>query len=313
MTTMLLRRLVQAVIVLFIVTVIVFLIMHLIPGDPAQIMLGSTATQEQIDALRHQMGLDKPLVVQYFLWLGNVLHGNLGTSIFYNQPVTQLLAVRLPITLQLGLYSLVVSLILGIPAGIIAAVKRGTFIDSIVIFLSNAGVAIPVFWLAILGVYVFSLKLGWLPVQGWVSPFENFGEGVRYLVMPVLVLATLPLSSFARQTRSSMLEVIRQDYIRTARAKGLKENVVILRHALRNALIPVITLLGISLAGIIGGAVLVEQVFNIPGMGRLLVQAILGKDYILVQGSVLIIGAIVVLINLATDIAYTYVDPRIKG
>jgi peptide/nickel transport system permease protein len=287
------------------------MIMQLLPGDPARIMLGSDATQEQIDFLRKEMGLDQPLPVQYLHWLGNVLQGDLGKSIFYKDAVSSTIATRLPITFQLGIYSLLLSLLIGIPAGVLAAVKRGTAVDSTIVFLSNSGIAIPSFWLAVLGVYVFSMKMGLLPVQGYVSPLEDFGESFKHMVMPVIVLAMAPLASLTRQTRSAMLEVIRQDYIRTARSKGLKEGIVIVRHALRNALIPIITLLGLSLGHIVGGSVFIESVFNIPGMGRLLVQSILTQDYIVVQGCVLIIAAVVAIVNLIVDITYSYVDPRI--
>ncbi|MED4601611.1 ABC transporter permease [Paenibacillus validus] len=311
MATFILRRLLQTVIVLLIVTMLVFLIMQLLPGDPARIMLGSEATQEQIDLLREEMGLDQPLPVQYLHWLGNVLQGDLGKSLYYKDAVTGTIATRLPITLQLGIYSLLLALLIGIPAGVIAAVKRGSAWDSAVLLISNSGISIPSFWLAILGVYLFSMQLGWLPVQGYVSPWEDFGESVKHMLMPIFVLALASLASIARQTRSAMLEVIRQDYIRTARSKGSKERLVIVKHALRNALIPIITLLGLQLGHIVGGMVFIESVFNIPGMGRLIVQSILNQDFIVVQGCVLVIAAIVALVNLIVDITYSYVDPRI--
>jgi peptide/nickel transport system permease protein len=244
--------------------------------------------------------------------LGGVLQGDLGRSVVQRDDVSNMIGDRLPITLQLGVYSILCSILIGVPAGIIAAVKRGSALDSLILFLSNTGLAMPNFWLAILAVYVFSMTLGWLPVQGYVSISEDVWGHVKHMLLPVLVLSTSSLASFARQTRSAMLEVIRQDYIRTARAKGLRENYVIIKHALRNALIPIITLLGLVLGHTIGFTVLIETVFNIPGMSRLLVQSIFSQDYVVVQGCVLIIAVIVSVVNLLVDISYRYVDPKIR-
>lgn len=312
MLTFIVRRLLQTVIILFIVSIIVFLIMHLLPGDPVSIMLGDQASKEEIARLRTELGLDKPLGVQYADWLLQVLQGNLGRSISYNESVGKLISERLPASFHIGLSAFILAIVIGIPAGIIAAVKRGGRLDSLITVTANLGMAVPVFWLGILGVYLFSLKLGWLPVQGYTSPFDDFWESFRKSVMPVVLLSLVSLASLTRQTRSSMLEVIRQDYIRTARAKGLKESQVIMKHALRNALIPVITILGMGLAHLVGGSVFIEQVFNIPGMGRLMIQSIFGKDYIVVQSVVLIVATAVAFGNLAVDIAYGFIDPRIR-
>jgi peptide/nickel transport system permease protein len=312
MLTFIVRRLIMTIAILFIVSLIVFTIMHLLPGDPVAIMLGDQASVEEIERLRTELGLDKPLPVQYANWLLDVLHGDLGRSISYNEDVGQLVRDRLPITFHIGLSAFLLAIVIGIPAGIIAAVKRGGWLDSLITVTANLGMAVPVFWLGILGVYLFSLKLGWLPVQGYTSPFEDLRQSLRQTVMPVVLLSLGSLATLARQTRSSMLEVIRQDYIRTARAKGVKENRVIMRHALRNALIPIITILGMGLASLVGGSVFIEQVFNIPGMGRLMVQSIFGKDYVVVQSVVLIVASVVALGNLAVDVAYGLIDPRIR-
>lgn len=312
MTTYLIRRLLQTLVILLFVTMIVFLIMHLLPGDPVRIMLGDEATPEQIELMRKELGLDKPLPVQYLSWLGDVLQGDLGRSIAYKQDVNELVAKRIPITFHLGFSAFILAIIIGIPAGVIAAVKRGSWIDSLITVSANLGMAVPTFWLGILGVYLFALKLGWLPVQGYTSPFEDPWQSFRQSIMPIILMSLTALASLTRQTRSAMLEVIRQDYIRTARSKGLSERRVILGHALRNALIPVVTLLGMQLGHLVGGSVFIEQVFNIPGMGRLMVQSIFGQDYVVVQSVVLIVAATVALANLLVDIAYGYIDPRIR-
>jgi peptide/nickel transport system permease protein len=312
MVSYILRRLIQTVIVLIFVSMIAFSLLHITPGDPVLIMLGTEATQIQIDALRHDLGLDQPLPVQYMHWFTNMLQGNLGSSILYRENVTKLIAARVPITFQLGLIALVLSTLLSIPAGILSAVRRGSWLDSAITVSANIGMAVPIFWLGILGIYLFALQLGWLPVQGYTSPFDDFWLNTRQLIMPAICLAVVPLASLTRQTRSSMLEVIRQDYIRTARAKGLKERAVITGHALKNAIVPVVTLLGLQLRNLVGGSVLVEQVFNIPGMGRLMVNAVFNKDYVVVQGTIMVVAIVVALANLAVDISYGYIDPRIR-
>jgi peptide/nickel transport system permease protein len=306
------RRLMQTVLVLIFVSVIVFSLMHLIPGDPALVILGDQATPEQIEALHRELLLDQPLWIQYLNWAGDVLQGNLGRSVSYKQSVTDLLATRLPITFHIGLVAFILSTAISIPAGILSAIRRGGWLDSIITLLTNLAMAVPVFWLGILGIYLFALKLGWLPVQGYTSPSENLALNTRQIIMPAMCLAIVPLASLARQTRSSMLEVIRQDYIRTARSKGLTEWAVITGHALKNAIIPVITLLGMQLRNLVGGAVLVEQVFNIPGMGRLMVSGVFNKDFVVVQGTVMVVAVVVALSNLLVDISYGYFDPRIR-
>jgi peptide/nickel transport system permease protein len=312
MANFIIRRLFQTVIVVLLVTIISFLLMQLIPGDPALTLLGTEATQGQIDALRKELWLDRPVYIQYFHWLDNSIHGDFGSSITLRQDVSTLLAKRLPVTLYLSLWAFFGSIIFGIIFGIISAIRRGSWIDNVVSLLANSGVAVPVFWLGILGIYLFGLKLGWLPLQGYTSPLDDFGRSTRQIVMPVICLAVPFLAILTRQTRSSMLEIIRNDYIRTAMSKGLKEQVIISRHALRNALIPIVTLIGINLRTIIGGSVLVETVFNIPGMGRLLVQACFNKDFQVMQASLVIMSLITCISNLAVDISYGWIDPRVR-
>jgi peptide/nickel transport system permease protein len=306
------RRLIQTVLVLVFVSLMVFSLMHIIPGDPVLIMLGDQATPAQIEAFRHALWLDQPLWAQYVHWATNVLQGDFGDSIFYHESVISLIAARLPITFHLGIVAFILSTLVSIPAGIISAVRRGSWLDSVITVSANLAMAVPIFWLGILGIYLFSLRLGWLPVQGYTSPLDNLALNTRQIIMPALCLAIVPLASLARQMRSSMLEVIQQDYIRTARSKGLTERAVISGHALKNAIIPVVTLLGIQLRNLVGGAVLIEQVFNIPGMGRLMVTGVFNKDYVVVQGTIMVVAIVVALANLAVDISYGYFDPRIR-
>ena len=316
MTAYIIRRLLLAILTVVLVTVMIFLTIHLLPGDPIRMVLSQSEvegmTEEQIKAMRHEFGLDKPLVAQYFSWLSGVVHGDFGTSIFQRSPVKKELVRRIPITLHVGLLSLVIAIILGMPAGVICAVRRGKWIDTLVTVLANLGITIPGFWLGILLMYLFALQLRWLPAFGYTSPFEDFWMSTKRIIMPVICLAVFPLAQTARQTRSTMLEVMKQDYIRTAWSKGLIEALIITKHALKNALIPVVTTIGISLGFIIGGSVLIETVFNIPGMGRLLVTGVLNKDYPYVQSIILIVAVVVLLVNLLIDVSYGWLDPRIR-
>jgi len=316
MTAYIIRRLILAIVVVFLVSILIFFAMRLLPGDPIRMIITPSESREytaqQIAQLEHEFGLDRPLVVQYFSWINGIFHGDLGVSIISRTPVSEEILKCLPITLHLGLSAFIVGIIIGVPAGIICAVKRGTFIDTLVTALSNLGITIPVFWLGLMLIYIFALYLRWLPVMGYTSPLIDFGKSTKQLVMPVICLALFPIASNARQTRSSMLEVIRQDYIRTAWAKGLKERFIVINHALKNGLIPVINLSGIGLSMIIGGTVIIEQVFNIPGMGRLTLTSITNQDYPYVQGIILIIAATVTLANLLIDLICGWMDPRIK-
>jgi peptide/nickel transport system permease protein len=316
MVTFIIRRLILAVIVLIIVTVMVFLAMHLLPGDPILMVISLSTQQnysdEQIAQLRHEAGLDKPLTVQYVNWIGKILHGDLGRSILYKTPVSKDILKRLPITLHIGLTAFILGLIIGIPVGVICAIRRGKAIDTVLTTCANIGITVPTFWLGVMMMYLFALRLGWLPLMGYTSPFTNFTLNTKQLIMPVICEALFPLAANARQARSSMLEVLRQDYVRTAWSKGLKERAVIFRHALKNGLIPIITLSGMGLSMIIGGSVIIERVFVIPGMGRLTIDSILNQDYPYVQAITLIVAAIILLINLLIDLTYGWLDPRIR-
>jgi peptide/nickel transport system permease protein len=316
MTTYILRRLIQAVIILIIVTAGIFFAMRLLPGDPIRMLVTksdqASYTEEQVTALKHKYGLDQPLPVQYFNWVKDIAHGNLGVSILQGTPVADEIRHRLPITFHLGITAFVLSIIVGVPLGVISAVRRGSWLDTIVTALVNLGITVPVFWLGVILMYVFALDLGWLPLMGYTSPFSNFVLSTKQLVMPVICLALFPIAGNARQTRSAMLEVMHQDYIRTAWSKGLKERVIITRHALKNGLIPVITLIGAGVSQILGGAVLIETVFAIPGMGRLAVTSVVNQDYPYIQAVILIIAMATLLVNLAVDLTYGWLDPRIR-
>ena len=317
MIAYIIRRLLVGIIVLIIVTLIVFFAMRLLPGDPLIIFMGQQASsgamsEAQMESMRHEYGLDKPVMIQYLDWMGGLLHGNLGTSIYYHEDVGTLLRQRFPITLHLGLVAFILSNVVGILLGLIAGIRRGTWIDSVATTLANLGITIPVFWLGVLLIYTFGLRLGWLPIYGYTSPFEDFWLNTRQIIMPVICLAITGMAFTARQMRSAMLEVIRQDYIRTAWSKGLNERAVILKHALKNSLIPVITLMGIGVGMVFGGSVLVETVFAIPGIGRLLVTSVFAQDYVVVQSGTLVIAFIVILSNLIVDISYGWLDPRIR-
>jgi len=316
MISFIIRRLIQSAIVFFLITLLVFMVMRLLPGDPIYMIISKaaseTASEMQLDKLRHQYGLDRPMMVQYFSWLNGVFHGDLGVSILTNTDIRQSLMKRLPITLHLGVLALILSFILGVPAGIICAVRRGTWIDTVVTSLANIGITIPVFWLALVLAYFFALKLQLLPVFGYTSPFTDFWQNTRQIIMPVFCLAVTTVAGVARQSRSSMLEVMRQDYIRTAWSKGLRERAVIFKHGLKNGLIPVMVFLGLGLSVIVGGSVLIETVFAIPGMGRLAVEAMGNSDYPVIQGVVLVFAVIVLLTNLLVDLSYGWLDPKVQ-
>lgn len=289
---------------------------RLLPGDPILMYLTTSdleeITQEQIDFIRHDLGLDRPLFTQYIDWITDVATGDLGNSIIHRGKVSDDIKKRLPITLHLGGLAFIISIIIGIPMGVIAAVRRGTWLDNVLTSLGNLGITIPVFWLGILLIYAFGLKLDLLPIYGYTSPFKDFALNTQQIIMPVFCLAIPPIASAVRMTRSSMLEVMRQDYVRTAWSKGLRERAVIIRHALKNGLIPVVTLKGVTLTVIVGGSVLIETVFSIPGMGRLAVEGLNSQDYAVVQGVILVIGIFVLLINLLIDLSYGWLDPRVR-
>ncbi|MDI3269964.1 MAG: ABC transporter permease [Bacillota bacterium] len=313
MASYILRRLLALIPVWLGATILVFLIMHLAPGDPALIMLGPKATAESLARLRHEMGLDQPLPVQYIRWLGKVLHGDLGRSIQLKRDVAELLRTRIVAT---GLLTLAAGLLAtgaGVAMGIVAAVRQYSLWDRGTMVLALVGYAIPVFFLGLVLQIGFGYRWPILPVSGMNSPGQSgWGDLLWHLILPALTLATGAIALIARMTRSSMLEVIRQDYIRTARAKGLKERTVVYKHALRNALIPVITVVGLQVGYLLGGAVLVEMVFSWPGIGLLMVNAILARDFPVVQGAVLVVATAYVLTNLLVDVLYSLADPRIR-
>ena len=310
--TFIVKKVLLSIVTVFAISIFAFLIMQMTPGDPVRAMLGAEADEAIVEATRTELNLDKPLVVQYTIWLKNALRGDFGTSLVLNQNIGEILATRIPVTLSLTIPALIISLVLGILIGVLCAVHRGSALDQIMTVLMTTMNGIPVFWIGIMMMYFFGVKLGWLPLMGYTSPFEDFGQYVAKAVMPVTILAFGPLSSIARQVRTNMLEVINQDYIRTARANGLSESSVKYKHALKNSLIPVITLIALQVRSLVGGSLLGEQVFSIAGMGRLIMVSVMNKDYLVVQATVFVISLFVVVCNLILDISYGLVDPRIR-
>jgi peptide/nickel transport system permease protein len=315
MATYIIRRMLQMILILMLVTIIVFFMIRLLPGDPILLYLSrqdmQEVTEERLAFLRHEVGLDKPLIVQYFDWLGQVAKGDLGVSLINHQKIIDDVKRRLPISFELGILSFIIGF-LGIPIGVIAAIRRGSWKDNVLTGVGNLGICIPSFWLGILLIYIFGYKAGWLPIFGFVSPFEDLWGNITHIVMPVICLSLSPIAGDIRLVRSTMLEVMRQDYARTAWSKGLRERAVIFRHALKNALLPVVTMKGMGIASIVGGSVIIEQVFSIPGMGRLSVEALFSQDYSIVQAVLLIDGIVVLGANLLVDISYGWLDPRIR-
>ena len=295
-----------------VVALFVFLLLHLSPGDPATVIAGDYATPEDIARIRAQLGLDQPLYIQFTTWVGQLLHGDLGVSIFSNLPVSQLIGQRIAPTLSLAFFTLSIAIFVAVPLGMLAAWKSGSWIDRGVMAFSVLGFSTPVFVLGYALIYFFSLKLNFFPVQGYVSISEGLWPFVHRLVLPSITLSVIFIALFARITRASVMEILEEDYIRTARAKGLSNRTILLRHALRNAAVPIITVIGIGFALLIGGVVVTESVFNIPGLGRLTVDAVLRRDYPVIQGIILVFSATYVLVNLIIDILYVALDPRIR-
>ena len=295
-----------------VVAFVVFLLLYLTPGDPAAILAGDAATSEDIAKIRAALGLDDPFLERFGQWLWRLLHGDLGISIFTNLPVTQLIGQRVGPTLSLTVCTLVISVLVAVPLGVVAAARAGTWIDRLVMAFSVAGFSIPVFVLAYGLILLFSIELEWLPVQGYRPMSEGIWEWARHLVLPSIALGTVYIALIARMTRAAMLDVLAQDYVRTAQAKGLAPSAVLIGHALKNAAVPIATVVGIGIALLIGGAIVTETVFALPGIGRLTVDAILRRDYPIIQGVVLIFSAAYVLINLAVDLSYMLFDPRIR-
>jgi len=312
MLAYIIRRLASTVLVMGIVAVFVFLLLHLSPGDPAAIIAGDNATSDQIAAIRRQLGLDDALPVQFFRWLFAVLHGDLGISIFSNEPVLKLIGQRVEPTLSLALTTLIVAVTLAVSFGVIAAWKVGSWIDRLLMVVSVIGFSVPVFVVGYMLIYVFSITLRWLPVQGYSPIDQGLWPWFERLILPSIALGLAYVALIARITRTAMLDVLAEDYIRTARAKGVATRSMLLKHALKNAGVPIVTVIGIGVALLIGGVVITETVFNIPGVGRLVVDAISKRDYPIIQGVILIFSGVYVLVNLAVDLSYTLLDPRIR-
>lgn len=312
MTRYILRRLALTVPVLLLVTVIVFTLINMIPGDPALVFIGGEAGKEAVEALRKQMGLDRPLFVRYVLWLGRLVRGDLGKSVRDGRPVLDVLLLKLPVTVQLAAVALTVAWSIAIPAGVLAAWKRRSVIDYTATTVALAGISIPNFWLGIMLIYLFAVHLRLLPASGYIEPWIDPMRNIKLMIMPATVLGTALAALVMRLLRSSMLEVLGTEFIRTAHAKGLADKMVIVRHALKNAMIPVATVMGLQLGGLLGGAVITETIFAVPGIGRLAVESILTRDYPMVQGVVLFSAVAIVFVNFAVDVVYSFLDPRIR-
>jgi peptide/nickel transport system permease protein len=312
MLAFIVRRLLSTVMVMTTVAVFIFLLLHLSPGDPAAIIVGDNATQVQIDAVRKQLGLDDPLAVQFVRWVGGVLRGDLGISIFSHEPVNKLIGQRIEPTVSLAITTLLLAVVIAVSFGVLAAWKAGTWIDRIVMVLSVVGFSVPVFVVGYLLIYLFSIKLGWLPVQGYAPIAEGLVPWIRHLILPSIALGLAYVALIARITRTTMLDVLSEDYMRTARAKGVATGPMLMKHALKNAGVPIVTVIGIGVALLIGGVVITETVFNIPGVGRLVVDAISQRDYPIIQGVTLIFSGVYVIVNLIVDLSYTVIDPRIR-
>ena len=307
------RRVLSTIPVMGVVALFVFLMLRLSPGDPAAVIAGDYATAEDIARIRERLGLDEPIVVQFFQWLGSLLQGDLGISIFTNLPVTTLIAQRLEPTIMLTLTTMTFTILVAVPLGTLAAWKAGSLIDRAVMIFAVAGFSIPVFVLGYMLIYQFSIEWRWLPVQGYKSIFEDgIGPFFRHIALPTVTLSVILIALIARITRASVLEILQEDYVRTARAKGQSETKVLLRHALRNAAVPIVTVIGLGVALLIGGVVVTESVYNIPGLGRLVLDAVLKRDYPIIQGLILLFSFVYILVNLLIDLSYTFFDPRIR-
>ncbi len=313
MFSLIARRLLQLVPTVIIVSMMIFGLQQLLPGDPATIMAGEERDPEVIEQIRKQYRLDQPIPLQYIHWIKGVVTGDLGESMRLKEPVSRLVAQKLPVTLQLATMAMLIAILIGVPAGIISAVKKGTAWDYVVNVVSLWGISTPNFWLGILMIFLFSVHLGWLPASGYVSPFEDPWQSLKTTIMPAFVLGNSIAGVLMRHTRAAMLQALNSDYVRTARAKGLGENRVILAHAMRNALTPVITLGALEFGTLLSGAVLTEQIFTIPGFGKLIVDAVFNRDYAVVQGVVLVTSATYIVLNLVADIGYILVNPRLRA
>jgi len=332
MINYIIKRLLALIPILIGVAVIVFLIVHLIPGDPAQTMLGERATDEALQRLREQMGLNDPLLVQFWRYVKDLLRGDLGRSIMSNNPVSAELAQRFPATLELSFFAMIFAVVVGIPAGIFASINQNSWFDNLSMLIALMGVSMPIFWLGLMFIWLFAVELGWFPPSSRIgvgldfTPITNLyvidsiiqlnfnalKDILHHLVLPAVALGTIPMAIIARMTRSSMLEVLRKDFIRTAYAKGLKRKIVIFKHALKNAMVPIITVVGLQFGVLLGGAVMTETIFSWPGLGKYLVDAIYARDFPIVQGGILFFAGVFVIVNLIVDLSYALVDPRIQ-
>lgn len=312
MLAFLLRRILIAIPTVVIISVMVFGLQHLLPGDPLLVLAGEERDPAVLEALREKYRLNDPIPVQYLAWVGNALQGDLGVSLRTNQPVTELMAQKLPVTIQLAFMSMIFALVIGIPAGILSAVKKGTATDYVANVVALSGLSIPNFWLGIMLILLVSVKWQLLPASGYVPPSEDLWQSIRTMLMPSFVLGTALAATLMRHTRSSMIGVLSADYVRTARAKGLSERVVILKHALRNALTPIVTLTALLFGELVAGAVLTEQIFTIPGFGKLVVDAVFNRDYAVVQGIVLVTAVGFIFMNLFADVMYFILNPRLR-
>jgi peptide/nickel transport system permease protein len=312
MMIFILRRILATIPVMLVVAIFVFLMLRLTPADPAAIIAGDNANSEQVAAIRKQLGLDQPILTQFFIWISRLFQGDFGESFFFKKTVAALIADRIEPTLSLSLFTILIAVFVAVPLGVIAARLQGTWIDRIIMGFSVLGFSVPVFVIGYLLIYVFAIELNWLPVQGYQRISEGIGGWFQRLILPSVTLSVVYIALIARMTRTSVLEVLSEDYIRTARAKGQVERKVLFRHALRNAAVPIVTVIGIGVALLIGGVVVTESVYTIPGLGRLTVDAVLARDYPVIQAVILLFSFVYVLINLLVDIIYTVLDPRIR-
>ena len=313
MVKYILKKTATAIMLVLLVSLLTFLLMNMLPGDPATIALGDSASEEAIQAYREIYGLNDPVLVQYWRWITNILlHGDFGKSILNARDVTAYINVRLPNTISIGLPGLVFGVVFGLVIGVVSAIRRGSWLDQVLTFITNLFLGSPRFLVAIFGVIILALQLKVIPLQGYVAPWEDFGQYVYHAFWPVVVNSIYTVAIVSRQTRSNMLEVINQDYIRTARANGLPESRIILRHTLKNALIPVVTIIGLQMRNIVAGAVVIENIFNIPGIGQMLLSGIQQRDYFMAMACVLVISMMTIFCNLLVDVAYGFIDPRIR-
>jgi peptide/nickel transport system permease protein len=312
MVAYVLRRLLATIPVMLVVAVLVFLMLRLTPYDPAAIIAGDNATSEQVAAIRTRLGLDQPILTQFFIWGARTLRGDFGESFYFKKQVSELILDRLEPTLSLTLFTIVLAVLIAVPLGIIAAWRHGGWIDRLVMGFAVLGFSVPVFVIGYLLIYVFAIQLGWLPVQGYQRIALGIGGWLQRLILPALTLSVIYIALIARITRTSVLEVMNEDYIRTARAKGQTEGRVLIRHALANAAVPIVTVIGLGVALLIGGVVVTESVYTIPGLGRLTVDAVLARDYPTIQAVILLLSFAYVLLNLAVDVSYAFLDPRIR-